>query len=171
VDIIIRKVLKDDAYEYAVNHIKCWQDAYKGVIPDDYLDSMSTELEQRAERNRQFLAEPGDCDYCCAELDGEMVGRLVFGKSHDDDKTDVGEIHAIYLLAEFWGKGYGKQMMDYALAELTRLGYNEVTIWVFRENKRGRQFYEKHGFLADGKEMELEFGKPLKCMRYTLSIQ
>ena len=169
-DIIIRKVSIDDAYEYAVNHIKCWQDAYKGVVPDDYLDNMSDELEQRAERNKQFLAEPGDCDYFCAELDGEMIGRLVFGKSHDNNKADAGEVHAIYLLAEFWGKGYGKQMMDYALAELTHLGYNEVIIWVFKENKRGRQFYEKHGFRADGKEMELECGKPLECMRYTLSI-
>ena len=170
-DITIRKVSIDDAYDFALNHITCWQDAYKGIIPEDYLDNMSSELEQRAEKNRQILANPGDCEYCCVELNGEMIGRLVFGKSHDEDKSDAGEVHAIYLLAPFWGNGYGKQMLIYALAELKQAGYKEATIWVFKENIRGRQFYEKHGFVLDGKEMELVCGKSLKCLRYTLDLR
>ena len=53
--IIIRKVLVEEAYDYAVNHIECWQDAYKGIIPDDYLENMPAQIEKRTEWNRQTL--------------------------------------------------------------------------------------------------------------------
>ena len=61
-------------------------------------------------------------------------------------------------------------MLDFALAELKIAGYKETTIWVLKDNMRGRRFYEKNGFIIDGMEMELEFGKPLKCLRYALII-
>ena len=67
--IIIRRVLVEEAYDYAVNHIACWHDAYNGIIPDDYLANMSAQLKTRTERNRQTLSEPGDCEYLCATHD------------------------------------------------------------------------------------------------------
>ena len=104
--ITIRKVLVEEAYDYAVNHIACWQDAYKDIIPDDYLENMPSQLEKRTEWNRQFLSVPGDCEYLCVEYNGKMIGRLVYSKCRDEDKADdnTGEIHAIYLLAAFWEK-------------------------------------------------------------------
>lgn len=166
--IIIRKVLPEDAYEYAACHIACWRSAYRGIITDEYLDSMSAEQEQRAERCRQLLNEPGDNEFYYAELDGKMIGRLVICKSRDEDKPDAGEIGAIYLLDAFWGKGYGRQMMDYAISALKRRGYQEIIVWVLEENHRARRFYEKCGFLFDGTKKEIEIDKPLVEIRYAL---
>ena len=170
--IIIRKVLIEEAYDYAVNHIACWQDAYKGIIPDDYLKNMPAQLEKRAEWNRQTLSDPGDCEYQCATYDDEMIGRLVYSKCRDEDKyeTNSGEIHAIYLLATYWDKGYGKQMMDFAINELTKAGYKEVIVWVLKDNNRARRFYEKYGFVLDGANKEIEIGKPLVEVRYVYNL-
>ena len=170
--IIIRKVLVDEAYDYAVNHIACWQDAYKGIIPDDYLANMPTQLEKRTERNRQALSEPGDCEYLCAAYEGEMIGRLVYSKCRDEDKSESnsGEIHAIYLLADYWDKGYGKQMMDFAISELNQAGYQEVVVWVLEYNNRARLFYEKYGFVLDGTSKEIEIGETLIEVRYVLAL-
>jgi RimJ/RimL family protein N-acetyltransferase len=172
-DIVIRKVLLEEAYEYAVNHIACWRDAYKGIIPDEYLDNMSTQIEQRVERNRQNLSDPGDCEYLCVEYDGSMIGRLVFSKCRDDDKanSNTGEIHAIYLLADYWGKGYGKIMMDYAVAELRNAECVEIVVWVLEDNRRARSFYEKYGFVFDGQSKDIDIGKPLSEIRYALYLE
>jgi len=165
-------VLVEEAYDYAVNHIACWQDAYKGIISDDYLESMPAQLEKRTEWNRQTLSEPGDCEYLCVTYDGEMIGRLVYSKCRDEDKaeTNSGEIHAIYLLADYWDKGYGKQMMDFAIRELNQAGYKEVVVWVLENNNRAKLFYENYGFVLDGTSKEIEIGETLIEVRYVLTL-
>lgn len=45
-DITIRKALIEDAYIYANCHIICWQTAYKGIVPDNFLYNMSIQKEQ-----------------------------------------------------------------------------------------------------------------------------
>jgi len=167
--IIIRKVLPDDSYEYAALHVNCWKDAYKGIISDDYLDNMTKELDQRVESCRKTLSDPGDTEFYCAMLGDDMIGRLIFHKSRDKDKPDAGEIGAIYLLADYWGKGYGKQMMEFALNELYRKGLQETITWVLEENKRARLFYEKCGFIQDGLKRDIEIGKTLNSIRYVLN--
>jgi GNAT superfamily N-acetyltransferase len=167
-DINIHKASSKDAYEYAANHIACWQTAYKGIISDEYLDNMS--VEQMTESNKQILSESGI--YVCyyVEHSGMMVGRLVICKSRDDDKPNAGEIAAMYLLKAFWDKGYGRKMMDFSLAELNHMGHNEVLLWVLEANNRGRQFYEKCGFAFDGTKKEINIDKPLIEMRYVRTL-
>jgi len=167
-EITIRRVSLEDAYDYTLVHIASWRDAYVGIIPDEYLDKMTADLEQRVERYKQMLAEPGDCEFYCVMCDGDMIGRLVFNKNNSDEKPDAGEVNAIYLLADYWGKGYGRQMMDFAVAELRYEGCQDIIVWVLEENSRGRQFYENYGFKLDGAQKTLDLGKPLICLRYVL---
>ncbi|MDR2590631.1 MAG: GNAT family N-acetyltransferase [Oscillospiraceae bacterium] len=168
--ITIRKVLPEDAYNYAVLHINCWKDAYTGIIPDTYLENMSTQLEQRTERSRQNISNPDGCEYLCAVANSKMIGRLVYSKCRNEDKLEAGEINAIYLLANYWGKGYGKQIMDYAISKLKQANYPEVIVWVLEENYRARSFYEKYGFILDGTHKDIEIGKTLVEVRYTLDL-
>jgi len=169
-EITIRKAMPEDAYDYAVNHMSCWRDAYTGIIPDEFLDSMQARQDQRAEQNRQLFQNPEGCEYYCVMHGNDMIGRLVFHKCRDNDKPDAGEIGAIYLLADYWGKGYGKQMMTFALQELSNAGFREVVTWVLEENKRARRFYENCSFKQDGAERNIEIGKTLNCIRYVLSL-
>jgi len=168
--ITICKVLPEEAYEYTVCHTACWRSAYKGIITDEYLDNMLAEQEQRTESCRQALNEPGDYEFYCAKLGKEMIGRLVICKSRNSDKPAAGEIAAIYLLEEFWDKGYGRHMMNYALNRLKSMEYREVIVWVLEENYRAIHFYEKCGFIFDGSKNEIEIGKPLVVIRYSLNI-
>lgn len=169
-EVTIHKVLPENAYEYTACHIACWQSAYKGIIPDDYLKNMSAEIEPRTERLKKNLVELTDFLYYYAAVDNEMIGRLIIGKSRDEDKPDAGEICAIYLLEEYWSKGYGRQIMDYALKTLKCMGYSEIILWVLDENTRARRFYEKFGFVFDGTKKGIEIGKTLIEIRYTLNL-
>ena len=166
--INICKALPKDAYEYAACHIACWRSAYKGIMSDEYLDTMS--VEKMVERNRESLSEPGEFVFYYVEHNGRMIGRLIFGKSRDDDKPDAGEIAAMYLIDAFWNRGYGRKMMDFSITELQRMGYHEVVLWVLEDNNRARQFYEKCGFAFDGTKKEIDVDKPLVEMRYARSL-
>ena len=48
---------------------------------------------------------------------------------------------------------------------LKQIGERSVFLWAFKENKRARRFYEKHGFHWDGKERVSEFDGALE-VRY-----
>lgn len=165
---MIRQASLEDAYEYAACHVSSWQSAYKSIIPDEVLDNLS--IEQRAERFKQNFNEREDNSRYCAICGDRIVGLLGIGKSRDEDKPDAGEVYGIYLIEEFWGKGYGRDMMNYAVDTLKGVGYNEVILWVLEENSRARRFYEKCNFVFDGTKKEIVIGKPLIEIRYALNL-
>ena len=90
-------------------------------------------------------------------LIGENSGMLVWQKVQDSI-----EIVAIHSLPESWGTGLGHAMLE---ETLNQIGYQPVFLWAFKENKRARRFYEKHGFHWDGTERVSEFDGALE-VRY-----
>ena len=90
-------------------------------------------------------------------LVGENSGMLVWQKVQDS-----AEIVAIHSLPESWGTGLGHAMLEEAL---NQIGDQPVFLWAFKENKRARRFYEKHGFHCDGSERVSEFDGALE-VRY-----
>ena len=94
-------------------------------------------------------------------LIGENSGMLVWQKVQDSV-----EIVAIHSLPESWGTGLGHAMLEKAL---NQIGDQPVFLWAFKENKRARRFYEKHGFRWDGSERVSEFDGALE-VRYVKEI-
>ncbi|MCL2287209.1 MAG: GNAT family N-acetyltransferase [Firmicutes bacterium] len=153
----IRKALLEDAHELAACHISAWQAAYKGIVPDEHLRNMATNLTKRAELFKERIHEK-NCYYFLPTYDGKIIGMLVLWNSRDEDKPGTGEIGGFYLLEDFWGKGYGRKMMDFAQKQLNDMGCTEIFLWVLEENTRARQFYEKCGFTVDGAQKEIIIG-------------
>ena len=90
-------------------------------------------------------------------LIGENSGMLAWQKVQDS-----AEIVAIHSLPESWGTGLGHAMLTEVLKQV---GETTVFLWAFKENKRARRFYEKHGFRWDGSERISEFDGALE-VRY-----
>jgi len=167
-EITIRKALPEDARDYSVCHFTCWQSAYRGIVPDDYLHNMWQSIEQRTERYKDAFSNPDAGEYYCVLIAERMIGFFFINKSKDEDKPHAGEIVAIYLLEEYWGKGTGRILLDYSVDKLRQMGHGEVTLWTFEDNIRARRFYEKCGFSFDGAKKEMALGKPLTLVRYVL---
>ena len=161
-DIIIRKALPEDKYTYADCYISCLQTAYRGIVPDDFLNNLPSEKEKRAKRLLEYLENP-DLAVFFTEREDKMLGFLIL---HLSD----GEIWAIYLLEELRGKGYGKTVMDFAVNGLKNAGQENISLWVLEENYKARRFYEKYGFRHDGTKKEnANYGKPLMQFKYVLN--
>ncbi|MGH9765461.1 MAG: GNAT family N-acetyltransferase, partial [Blastocatellia bacterium] len=97
----IRPAEPKDAYAIAVVHVKTWQHAYKGQLPDDYLASLS--IEQRTEMWNKILAKQEKNSHCLvAETEGVIVAWCSVGPNRDKDMADnTGELWGIYVLPEY----------------------------------------------------------------------
>jgi ribosomal protein S18 acetylase RimI-like enzyme len=164
----IRTATVRDAAELAAIHVRSWQAAYQGLLPQDFLDALN--VSDRVERWRHALrmAEPR-AGIVVAAPNRNLLGFARFGptRDDDDDAEQVGELRAIYLLPEAWGQGLGKRLMTMAMAGLGSAGYSQATLWVLAANARARRFYEIGGWAHDGSaKCDDSLGFPMEEIRY-----
>jgi len=143
-------------------------------MPQDYLDGLApaNRLSRRIQSLRDADWSRGGC-LVVADDEGMLAGFADIGQSRDDDAESgtVGEVIAIYLAPDSWGKGLGRELMAAALTNLARLDYDEVTLWVLDTNVRARRFYEAAGFGPDGAvKVDDSIGFPLREARYRRSL-
>jgi len=146
-------------------HADSWRAAYRGLIPDSYLERFT--YQRREESFRQSLAANAEETYLIQQND-QVVGLLTLGAARDSD-VDIhctGEIWGIYLSPSTWRKGIGKQVVQAAEAMLQARGCETIVLWVLEKNQQARRFYEAMGFNADGASKSIDWGVPLKAIRY-----
>lgn len=150
-NFVIRDATPDDAEGIAIVHVKTWQCAYRGQMPDSLLDGLS--VEKRTEGWRKQLQEPPEGRHSfVVEIEGQIVGWCTVGKTRDEDVTpEIGELYGIYIHPDFIGKGLGSALMEHALTVLKNDGYDKATLWVLDTNEKTRRFYEKKGWVVEGK--------------------
>jgi ribosomal protein S18 acetylase RimI-like enzyme len=144
----IRPATVDDANDIARIHVDTWRDAYKGIVPDAYLKDLSKE-KRAATWAGSLLRSPNNTLVATGDI-GQILGWVSFGSSRDDDGSGIGEVYAIYLQSDHWGKGYGKNLLADAENRLSEEGFSTITLWVLELNYRTRRFYEIAGYVADG---------------------
>jgi ribosomal protein S18 acetylase RimI-like enzyme len=150
---MIRRATVDDADGIAEVQVKTWQVAYRGHMPDDFLNSLS--VERRAAVWRQLARASNQAIFVAEDPEGAIVGFVGLCSSRDEDaQPSTGEIAAIYVLPDSWDRGQGKALMDAAIDEGRTRGYDQVTLWVLDGNQRARRFYETYGFKCDGSTKE-----------------
>jgi GNAT superfamily N-acetyltransferase len=165
----VRPAGVDDAARIAEIHVRSWQVAYQGLMPQDYLDGLdpAQRLATRIERLETADWSCGGC-FVVTGVDGQLAGFADTGRTRDADVSDrVGEIRAIYLVPDAWGQGLGRELMSAALDHLTTCSYEQVALWVLDTNARARRFYEMAGFRPDGAvKVDGTHGFPLTEVRY-----
>ena len=57
-----------------------------------------------------------------------------------------GEVHTLYVLPEYWGRGFGTALLDNSVRWLNSCGFDRVYLWALDTNTRARRLYEKYGF-------------------------
>jgi len=167
-EVVIRGATIDDAEAIARVHVDTWRAAYRGIVPDRYLDAL--DVVERAKRWRGGLAAP-DGPTWVAEAEGVVVGWANAGPSRDTDENAApGELYGIYVDAASWGTGPGPALMEHALAWL-KPRFPTATLWTLEGNARARRFYERCGWSFDGTNQQLDFdGTSLTEIRYRIAF-
>ncbi|MDH4052643.1 MAG: GNAT family N-acetyltransferase [Rubrivivax sp.] len=147
----------EHADQIAAIHVRSWQAAYKDILAGSYLESLS--IERRADAWRAALRDGAPTIHVAIE-DARTIGFVSFGKCRDEAATaERGEIWAIYVEPEYWGRGAGRALLWQALSALRSLRFAVVSLWVLDRNERGIRFYERAGFTRiHGSSRRFELG-------------
>jgi RimJ/RimL family protein N-acetyltransferase len=160
--INIRLAVPADAPEMAEVLMRSWEVAYKDIIPADYIRQKNA---TRPEQYKRVITEENTTDYVI-QLKNKTVGIMRITPPQDDDLGDeYYDSQVLYLHPDYFHQGIGSQAAEFAYEIARGLGKTGMTVWVLAENINSIRFYEKCGFVPDGKAKERDYGKILKIIR------
>ncbi len=167
--IELRVATPDDAAAMAATHIGAWQSAYRGAVPDSFLDALDPE--RRADRFRQFLTS-GTGETYVVVRQACVIGHVTIGPCRDEDLDSVvvGEIWGIYLRPQFWRLGIGAEVCRRVEGMLAGRGFLRIVLWTFEANESARRFYEAMGYALDGATQIISAGASVPAVRYRKKI-
>lgn len=168
-NVKIRKAVVTDASAIATINIKTWKVAYKGIIPQVYLDSLSINdkiprwakaiNDLKKNRRELFVAE-------IFNLNGsEIVGFSMGGPSHFEDFKIDGDLHAIYVLPKYWKQGIGTLLFNAVIKFFISMKYKTMIIWALKENS-ACNFYKKLGGIPKFHKTLTYGGKELDALGF-----
>ena len=133
-DILIKRLeTEEEIRGKAYVHWRSWHEAYPGMVCQAFLDQLTLE-----KCEKMAFSWP---ENTLVAKDGERVIGFVCYGDRGQEAPDIGEIFALYVLSEYYGKGVGLQLMNAGLERLQ--DYPEVRLCVLKENLRAIRFYQK----------------------------
>ena len=168
----VRPAAPADTRSIAEVHVAAWRAAYRGLMPDSYLDELT--VEKRTALWQRVIAEPRSSSLVVADAEGSVTGFCLFAPTRDEDGRDkpVGEIIALNVRPDCWRRRYGRALCEFALREGPRRGWTAMTLWMLKGNERACRFYEALGFALDGAERVNTklIGAPIQELRYSKGV-
>lgn len=138
--MLIRRAKTGDEKNIAGVIVNTWKYAYIGIVPDDFLMSLTTDKHEQL--LKEHIKEQKETIILLENDDGKIIGMVSGGK--DRSGAFDCEIVAIYILPEYQKKGYGKQLFKYIIEDHKNNNCRSMIVWTFKENK-DQKFYEKLG--------------------------
>ncbi len=148
--IQFREATPDDIPIIAALHALSWQNAYRGILRDDYLDK---EVHQeRLTLWRQRLAQPAEKQWVWLALDGpKLLGFVCVLGDHDPEWGSL--IDNLHVHPDLKGQGLGALLMRESAGWMKEnCAMQRFYLWVYEENAPARRFYEKMGAVYRGSE-------------------
>ena len=138
--MIIRQAKEEDVLQIAEILVEDWQTAYRGIMDDDFLDSLSAAQRYEIEIRR--------CQQYVVAADGNEILGYAWSEETDDEAADC-EMIALYVRYSKRKSGIGRTLMQHAMDGFTKAGKKTMIVWCLKENHESRKFYETMGGKAD----------------------
>ena len=135
-EMIVRNAEKEDVRQIAEILVEDWQKAYRGIMDDAFLDSMSADQRYEIEVKRYQK-------YIVAANGREILG-YAWLETTEEEPADC-EVIALYVRYSKRKNGIGKRLMQHAFSYFREIGRKKMIIWCLKENDASRKFYEKMG--------------------------
>ena len=149
----LRPAAPDDAIAVACVHVRAWQAAYRGLLPADYLAGLRPEDRARrydfASPDPSRLSDPGRMRTLVAVEAETVLGFASISAARDHDVAGQGELCALYVEPDCWGRGIGRMLAAAARGALYGLGFRRAVLWVMAGNTRAERFYLSDGWMRD----------------------
>lgn len=152
----------EDAEALTDLHLDAWDEAYAGLMPADVLAHRREARQERVERWRQILGAAESTELLAWEGDS-LIGFVSVGPGRDDpeDALPAIEVLALYVRSRVYGTGVGYALLG------AGIGSASAFLWVLEGNRRAIRFYERQGFVFDGRVKREPVGLERRMVRRT----
>src|SRR4051812_3616114 len=125
----LRPAREADVPRLAAIFLRCFRDAYRGVLDDRVLDAL--DLSALEQRWRELV---GAHDVVVAIRRGDAIGMARFGADPDDPSR--GHLFSLYVDPASSDAGVGRTLLEHVSSRLAADGFARATLWVFAANAR-----------------------------------
>ena len=177
--MLLRPAQPPDARAIARVHVRAWQQGYAGILPASYLNQLRPEDRaekydlSHADPSHPHTIVATDADIASqtetsslgniarhsADPKGQSAGGLIQDKilgfattapSHESDLPHHGELTALYVDPDSWGRGIGVALVSAARAHLVSLSLRHAYLFTLVDNLRAQHFYKSDQWTPDG---------------------
>ena len=146
--MLLRPAQPPDALAIARVHVRAWQRGYRGLLPDDYLNSLRPD--DRADKYDLSNTDPLKPHTIVAATGNIIHGFATTAPSREPDLPHHGELTALYVDPHSWGLGVGVALVSAARAHLVSLGHRHAYLFTLTGNLRAQRFYQTDLWTPDG---------------------
>ena len=141
--ITVMPLSADDIYEVSEIKVNGWKKAYKGIISDSYLNSLSVD------ENVEIFKQCINSDNFIVALENDKVlgfCRFVYDNSFSNniDYIDC-ELTALYVHPDYKRKGIGTKLFKYVLDRFNNMNKKTMILWCLTDNTDSIEFYKHMG--------------------------
>lgn len=154
--VTVRPAGPGDVDAVAAIHVAGYEEAYRGLVPDEVIDSRTLELRRRVWRERLEGVAPREF-VVVAELDDEVAGFVSGRPATPEEDEDGGRVACwenLYLAPELIGSAAGFRvglaLHRETLRNASELGFSEAVAFPIEGNTRALRFFEAMGWRPDG---------------------
>ena len=166
----LRPAVPDDALAVGRVHVRAWQAAYRGLMPEEYLNGLRPQ--ERAQRYDFASLDPSKPRTLVALEADALLGFATIAPARDEDAAGQGELCALYVDPNCWGRGVGRTLASAARSDLSRLGFTQAVLWVMAGNPRAQRFYRADGWTPDARQREQQVWRvSVTTVRYSRMLE
>jgi GNAT superfamily N-acetyltransferase len=164
----LRPATAADADLIASIHSASWQAAYRGLLPDAFLDNEV--MRERAIYWRARLIAPGAerRSVVIAECAGEPIGFMCVERQPESSWGVL--LDNLHALPGHQGMGVGKLLMGAAADWARAQGETQLYLYVLEGNTAAIGFYERQGWQFAGAEPDHMGGVDITALRYVYRL-
>jgi len=165
--LVLRDAQPPDADAVARVHVRTWQTAYRGLLPDAYLDSLRAD--ERARRYTFGLSDPAAPQTLVALDSNELVGFATIRTLPEEN--GLGELCALHVDPKHWNRRIGLALIEAARARLHEIGARRARLWLLEGNLRAERFYRIDRWQPDGtRRSEVVWGVSVDELGFTRAL-
>jgi GNAT superfamily N-acetyltransferase len=148
--MLIRTAKDEDAESIGAIRVAAWQSAYRGLMPNEYLDSFDPGANLESLR---AALRSGTPPYILriVEIENRPVAFSILGKPRYEADQSVVELWALNVHPAHWRKGSGLQLVKQALMDAREQNRSHVELWCIQGNMAAQRLYETCGFTLGGR--------------------
>ncbi len=140
---VLRDATPADALAIAALHVASWRVAYRGILPDDYLDGSAAAAEADARWVENFRTVGRDDILMVADGDAGLLGLIaVWAGREAGFDTYIDNLH---VRPHLRGQRIGARLLGEATRRMIAAGHRTTCLWLLDGNDQGGHFYRRIG--------------------------